>query len=72
MMSTLEIHLLYVCMCVYSIGISEKGSATVKLSVSMRPGHSSMPPRETSIGILAAAVKRLEEQFFQSKIFLPI
>ncbi|XP_032377276.1 N-fatty-acyl-amino acid synthase/hydrolase PM20D1.2 [Etheostoma spectabile] len=43
------------------IGISEKGSATVKLSVSMRPGHSSMPPSESSIGILAAAVKRLEE-----------
>ncbi|XP_075955493.1 N-fatty-acyl-amino acid synthase/hydrolase PM20D1.2 [Anarhichas minor] len=43
------------------IGISEKGSATVKLSVFMVPGHSSMPPRETSIGILAAAVKRLEE-----------
>lgn len=43
------------------IGISEKGSATVKLSVSMVPGHSSMPPTETTIGILAAAVKRLEE-----------
>ncbi|XP_073325968.1 N-fatty-acyl-amino acid synthase/hydrolase PM20D1.2 [Pagrus major] len=43
------------------IGISEKGQATVKLSVAMLPGHSSMPPRETSIGILAAAVKRLEE-----------
>ncbi|XP_028438431.1 N-fatty-acyl-amino acid synthase/hydrolase PM20D1.2 [Perca flavescens] len=43
------------------IGISEKGSATVKLSVSMLPGHSSMPPSESSIGILAAAVKRLEE-----------
>ncbi|XP_034552591.1 N-fatty-acyl-amino acid synthase/hydrolase PM20D1.2-like [Notolabrus celidotus] len=43
------------------IGISEKGSATVKLSVSMAPGHSSMPPRESSIGILAAAVKRLED-----------
>ncbi|KAM9351478.1 N-fatty-acyl-amino acid synthase/hydrolase PM20D1.2-like [Symphorus nematophorus] len=43
------------------IGISEKGQATVKLSVSARPGHSSMPPSETSIGILAAAVKRLEE-----------
>ncbi|KAM9751954.1 N-fatty-acyl-amino acid synthase/hydrolase PM20D1.2-like [Menidia menidia] len=43
------------------IGLSEKGSATVKLSVSMAPGHSSMPPRESTIGILAAAVKRLEE-----------
>lgn len=35
--------------------------ATVKLSVTTAPGHSSMPPRETSIGILAAAVKRLED-----------
>ncbi|XP_066527810.1 N-fatty-acyl-amino acid synthase/hydrolase PM20D1.2-like [Hoplias malabaricus] len=43
------------------IGISEKGSATVKLSVSTKPGHSSIPPRETSIGILASAVTRLEE-----------
>ncbi|XP_027876770.1 N-fatty-acyl-amino acid synthase/hydrolase PM20D1.2 isoform X2 [Xiphophorus couchianus] len=43
------------------IGVSEKGSANVKLSVTMAPGHSSMPPRESSIGILAAAVKRLEE-----------
>uniref|UniRef100_A0A3Q4B9W0 Peptidase M20 dimerisation domain-containing protein n=1 Tax=Mola mola TaxID=94237 RepID=A0A3Q4B9W0_MOLML len=43
------------------IGISEKGAATVKLSVSMAPGHSSMPPSETTVGILAAAVKRLEE-----------
>ncbi|ROL53251.1 N-fatty-acyl-amino acid synthase/hydrolase PM20D1.2 [Anabarilius grahami] len=38
------------------IGISEKGQATVKLSVSSAPGHSSMPPRESSIGILASAV----------------
>lgn len=43
------------------IGVSEKGQATVKLSVVTVPGHSSMPPRETSIGILASAVRRLEE-----------
>ncbi|XP_056588199.1 N-fatty-acyl-amino acid synthase/hydrolase PM20D1.2 [Triplophysa dalaica] len=43
------------------IGVSEKGQATVKLSVNAAPGHSSMPPRETSIGILASAVKRLED-----------
>ncbi|KAJ8377697.1 hypothetical protein AAFF_G00254780 [Aldrovandia affinis] len=42
------------------IGISEKGMANVKLSVTTAPGHSSMPPSETSIGILAAAVTRLE------------
>ncbi|KAF5903454.1 N-fatty-acyl-amino acid synthase/hydrolase PM20D1 [Clarias magur] len=43
------------------IGVTEKGQATVKLSVSMKPGHSSMPPRQSSIGILAAAVTRLED-----------
>ncbi|XP_019962793.1 N-fatty-acyl-amino acid synthase/hydrolase PM20D1.2 [Paralichthys olivaceus] len=43
------------------IGLSEKGMASIKLSVSMVPGHASMPPRETTIGILASAVKRLEE-----------
>ncbi|KAM9343441.1 N-fatty-acyl-amino acid synthase/hydrolase PM20D1.2 [Pholidichthys leucotaenia] len=43
------------------IGVSEKGHATLKLSVSMAPGHSSIPPKDTSIGILAGAVKRLEE-----------
>uniref|UniRef100_A0A8B9LQE5 Peptidase M20 domain containing 1, tandem duplicate 2 n=1 Tax=Astyanax mexicanus TaxID=7994 RepID=A0A8B9LQE5_ASTMX len=48
------------------IGISEKGSATVKLSVSTKPGHSSMPSRESSIGILAAAVTR----FIMSNLWL--
>ncbi|XP_006628512.1 N-fatty-acyl-amino acid synthase/hydrolase PM20D1.2 [Lepisosteus oculatus] len=43
------------------IGIGEKGQATVKLSVTTSPGHSSMPLRESSIGILAAAVTRLEQ-----------
>ncbi|XP_051736243.1 N-fatty-acyl-amino acid synthase/hydrolase PM20D1.1 [Ctenopharyngodon idella] len=43
------------------IGVSEKGQATVKLSVSSAPGHSSMPPRESSIGILASAVRSLEK-----------
>uniref|UniRef100_A0A3B4B0Y2 Peptidase M20 dimerisation domain-containing protein n=1 Tax=Periophthalmus magnuspinnatus TaxID=409849 RepID=A0A3B4B0Y2_9GOBI len=43
------------------IATTEKGSASLKLSVSMPPSHSSMPPRETTIGILASAVKRLED-----------
>uniref|UniRef100_A0A8C6V0G7 Peptidase M20 domain containing 1, tandem duplicate 2 n=1 Tax=Neogobius melanostomus TaxID=47308 RepID=A0A8C6V0G7_9GOBI len=43
------------------IATSEKGATVLKLSVSMPPSHASMPPRETTIGILAAAVKRLEE-----------
>ncbi|XP_006887984.1 PREDICTED: probable carboxypeptidase PM20D1 [Elephantulus edwardii] len=43
------------------IAVSEKGSINLKLQVNMAPGHSSAPPKETSIGILAAAVSRLEQ-----------
>ena len=41
--------------------MTEKGYATLELSVVGNPGHSSMPPRETPIGILARAVSLLEE-----------
>ena len=41
------------------IGVSEKGFVTMKLSVdSAATGHSSMPPEETNIGILAKAVSK--------------
>ncbi|KAM4797387.1 N-fatty-acyl-amino acid synthase/hydrolase PM20D1 [Rhinophrynus dorsalis] len=43
------------------IGTTEKGSITLNLTVNRPPGHSSIPPSETSIGILAAAVSRLEQ-----------
>ncbi|XP_007951532.1 N-fatty-acyl-amino acid synthase/hydrolase PM20D1 [Orycteropus afer afer] len=43
------------------IAVSEKGSINLMLQVNMTPGHSSAPPKETSIGILAAAVSRLEQ-----------
>lgn len=43
------------------IGIAEKGFVSVELSVQTAGGHSSMPPRQGSIGRLAAAVQRLEQ-----------
>ncbi|XP_008062202.1 N-fatty-acyl-amino acid synthase/hydrolase PM20D1 [Carlito syrichta] len=43
------------------ISVSEKGAIDLMLQVNMTPGHSSTPPKETSIGILAAAVSRLEQ-----------
>ncbi|XP_037680815.1 N-fatty-acyl-amino acid synthase/hydrolase PM20D1 isoform X2 [Choloepus didactylus] len=43
------------------IAVSEKGAVNLMLEVNMTPGHSSAPPKETSIGILAAAVSRLEQ-----------
>ncbi|KAI6051314.1 N-fatty-acyl-amino acid synthase/hydrolase PM20D1 isoform X2 [Marmota monax] len=43
------------------ISISEKGAIDLMLQVNMTPGHSSVPPKETSIGILSAALSRLEQ-----------
>ncbi|XP_006094904.1 N-fatty-acyl-amino acid synthase/hydrolase PM20D1 [Myotis lucifugus] len=43
------------------VSVSEKGSLNLMLEVNKTPGHSSAPPKETSIGILAAAVSRLEQ-----------
>ena len=42
------------------VGVSEKGYLTVEFTVHGQPGHSSTPPRQTSIGILAQALARLE------------
>lgn len=42
------------------IGVAEKGSATLKLTATATPGHSSMPGSRTAIGALAAALTRLE------------
>ncbi len=44
------------------IGIAEKGYVTVGLTAQAEGGHSSMPPDETAVGILAAAIMRLEHQ----------
>jgi carboxypeptidase PM20D1 len=42
------------------IGVSEKGYLTVEFKVQGQPGHSSTPPPQTAIGILARALARLE------------
>jgi carboxypeptidase PM20D1 len=42
------------------IGISEKGYASFELSAVSTGGHSSMPPPQTAIGIVAAAVHAVE------------
>jgi acetylornithine deacetylase/succinyl-diaminopimelate desuccinylase-like protein len=44
------------------IGVTEKGYATLELMVSQTPGHSSFPPRHSAIGILAAAIARIENK----------
>jgi carboxypeptidase PM20D1 len=42
------------------IGVSEKGYLTVEFTVHSAPGHSSTPPNQTAIGILARGLARLE------------
>jgi carboxypeptidase PM20D1 len=49
------------------IGVAEKGYLDVALEVAGEGGHSSMPPAHTAIGILAAAVKRVEDQPLPSR-----
>jgi carboxypeptidase PM20D1 len=44
------------------VGVSEKGYLTVEITVQGQPGHSSTPPAQTAIGILARALARLESQ----------
>ena len=42
------------------VGVAEKGYASLELKVEGRPGHSSMPPPHTAIGVLSRALTRLE------------
>ena len=43
------------------IGVAEKGYVTLTLKAHAAPGHSSMPPRDTAIGMMSAALARLED-----------
>ncbi len=44
-----------------TVGIAEKGSASIEIAVEVEGGHSSVPPRQTAIGILSRAIARLED-----------
>jgi carboxypeptidase PM20D1 len=47
------------------IGIAEKGYATIKLDLSTAPGHASMPPAQSGIGMMSEALARLEREQFR-------
>lgn len=51
-----------------TIGISEKGYLSLKLSANAIGGHSSTPSKDTAIGILSRAITRLENQRFPADI----
>jgi carboxypeptidase PM20D1 len=54
------------------VAVAEKGYATVQLSVDVEPGHSSMPPAHTAVGILAAAVTKLEDKPLPASLSGPV
>ncbi len=43
-----------------TVGVAEKGYATLELSTHATPGHSSMPPHDSAIGLMSAALARLD------------
>jgi carboxypeptidase PM20D1 len=50
------------------IGIAEKGYLSIELIARTEGGHSAMPPRETSVGLLCKAVDKLISNPFPSRI----
>ncbi|HAK75416.1 MAG TPA: carboxypeptidase [Runella sp.] len=50
------------------IGVAEKGYTTLQLSATGEGGHSSMPPAQTSIGMLAEAIDKLQKHPFPARL----
>lgn len=45
-----------------SINVAEKGSATLDIVAKAAGGHSSMPPLDNAVGVLASAIQKLEAE----------
>ena len=50
------------------IGVSEKGSMTLRVRAVGQPGHSSTPPRETAVSLLAEAVDRIHAMRIERRL----
>jgi len=50
------------------VGIAEKGILDLELSVRTEGGHSSAPPRNTSVGLLSQAVTKLEDNQLPARL----
>lgn len=53
------------------IGLAEKGYLTLQLAVKEVGGHSSMPPKQTAIGVLSSAIHRLEQHRLPARLQNP-
>jgi carboxypeptidase PM20D1 len=54
------------------IGTSEKGYLSLELSAETAGGHSSVPPKVSSIGILSRAIKRIEAHPMPTHVHGPV
>jgi len=50
------------------VGITEKGYLTLELSAKGTPGHSSTPPRQTAIGVIARALALMDDNPMPARI----
>jgi carboxypeptidase PM20D1 len=53
------------------VGIAEKGYVSLELTAEAAGGHAAQPPRQTTIGILAAAIARLQAKPFPARLTGP-
>lgn len=53
------------------VGIAEKGFVSVELAVRQTGGHSSMPPPQSAVGIVGAAIARLEKNQMPARLEQP-
>jgi carboxypeptidase PM20D1 len=54
------------------IGVAEKGYLNLEFVVEAEGGHSSMPPAHTAVGVLSAAIARLEDHPFPATLTEPV
>jgi carboxypeptidase PM20D1 len=50
------------------VGIAEKGFVSIELIARMAGGHSSLPPAQSAVGIVSAAVARLEQEQMPARL----
>ena len=53
------------------VGIAEKGFVSLELTTESAGGHAAQPPRQTTVGILAAAIARLQAKPFPARLTGP-
>ena len=54
------------------VGTGSKGYLTVKLTATGEPGHSSIPPTETAVGVLSAAIAKVQANPMPAELKAPV